>query len=329
MLCSSPGELIFSDLSDYLFNTEGSWSLIRCRGCGLIWIDPKPAAPEIDKFYDNYYTHDEISNTWFVNAVTRLIPAVQLGYWDSIESVRWRIWATLLSLIGPLREAGYSSLLWLPAESRGSILDVGCGSGIFLSHMKHFGWDAYGFEPDYRAARIAGEKLGPGRIASGGLDKAGYKENSFDVVTMSHVVEHLPDPAGVLDLCRRILKPGGLLTVVTPNPGSLGRRIFGRHWRGWEPPRHIHIFGSAALGRLAARSGFTVKSVRTPSTASYYNSVNSMLIKKLAGSGKGHGDNPTLWMKIKGLFFWGFEYLLTRTGLKLGEELVLFAEKKN
>ena len=86
---------------------------------------------------------------------------------------------------------------------------------------------------------------------------------SFDVVTMSQAVEHLFDPRGNLEECLRILKPGGLLVMTTPNVASRGAALFGVFWRGWEPPRHLHLFSVASLRQLTAQSGFEVVEART------------------------------------------------------------------
>lgn len=329
MICAQPGEILYPGLADNVFGLEGRWALAECRLCGLVWIEPEPKAGEIAGFYSGYYTHDDNNyDTWFVRAVTRDIPSVVLGYEDALKGKRRRLWGRMLSLAGPLREAGCSSLLWLNAENRGRILDVGCGAGVFLGHMQYFGWDVYGVEPDAEASARARNALKTDNIYTGFLQDAGLKERDFDALTMSHVIEHLLEPEETLRDCYNLLKPGGLLVLATPNSGSLGRRIFGRNWRGWEPPRHIRIFNSDTLGRMVSAAGFTIDKIFTPSTAAYYNCTGSLIIKKNEASGH-HTPNRGLniIMKALSIFFWGLEYILARCGLSCGEEVVLFARR--
>jgi len=93
----------------------------------------------------------------------------------------------------------------------------------------------------------------------------GCPENSFDAVTMHHVIEHVFDPIATMREIYRILKPGGMVVAVTPNAESQGLRIYGSNWRGLEPPRHIQIFSPQALESTARKAGF--ESVRVYSTA--------------------------------------------------------------
>src|SRR5207249_6934470 len=90
-----------------------------------------------------------------------------------------------------------------------------------------------------------------------------FASGSFDAIAMSHVIEHVHDPAGLLRECHRILRPGGLLSVVTPNWSSLGHRYFGRSWRGLEPPRHLQLYTLPTLVRELRQAGFVVETART------------------------------------------------------------------
>ena len=138
---------------------------------------------------------------------------------------------------------------------------------------------------------------------------------------MSHVVEHLPDPAESLRACRRLLAPGGWLVVATPNARSLGSRTLGRDWRGWEPPRHIHVFDPATLSQVVEAAGLRVRSLRTLSAAAYYVWLGSVLPESVSGRAE-----PSLGLRGRGLAFWAWEYLLTRASRPVGEEVLVIAE---
>src|SRR5208283_4697550 len=114
----------------------------------------------------------------------------------------------------------------------------GCGDGRFLALMRDAGWDVYGIEPDPVAAKVAQRELGTS-VTVGALEDAGFPDEAFDAVTLSHVIEHVHDPVALLAECRRVLKPDGSVVIVTPNIRSLGHQKFQSLWRGLEPPRHF------------------------------------------------------------------------------------------
>jgi 2-polyprenyl-3-methyl-5-hydroxy-6-metoxy-1,4-benzoquinol methylase len=99
-------------------------------------------------------------------------------------------------------------------------------------------------------------------VREGLLEADTFPPASFDAVTLSHVIEHLPDPAETLAICHRLLKPGGVLWIATPNLESRGHARFGPAWRGLEPPRHLAIFTRRALTGLLERLGYEI--VATP-----------------------------------------------------------------
>ena len=327
-LCNEQGYPVYTDLEDHLFGVEGRWSFIKCKNCGLLSLYPRPSPDEISGFYENYYTHEMIDEeTWFRRGLWRGVPAAVMGYRDSVENFSERAWGRLFSLIGPLRETGLRTIMWLPSDRSGKLLDIGCGSGIFIRLMKRLGWDVYGVEPDPKAAAIAGEGLEPGHVRTGWLDDAGFKRDSFDVVTMSHVIEHLLYPVDIFKKIRNILKPDGLLIVATPNSKSLGIRKFRHLWRGLEPPRHIYIYNPDTLARIITDAGFTIKSIRTPACITYRTWINSIQLKRKVATKSGHLPRETIFMLLISAFYWGLTYLLTLIGFKCGEEVLITAER--
>jgi SAM-dependent methyltransferase len=149
-----------------------------------------------------------------------------------------------------------AAVMWLPVVPGGRILDVGCGAGGLLASLGRAGWRAEGVDPDRNAVALARQQgldahVGtlPGLAGGGG---------SFDAITMSHVIEHIVDPGGVLDEARRVLRPGGRLVILTPNGRSIGHWCFRASWFALDPPRHVCIFTLPALRRLVERRGFTI-----------------------------------------------------------------------
>jgi SAM-dependent methyltransferase len=138
-------------------------------------------------------------------------------------------------------------------SGRGRLLDVGCGDGTFLGEMSRAGWDVQGLEPDPEAAALARKTGVP--VVETPLEDASFEAESFDAVTMSHVIEHMHDPVGALHTCRHILRPGGTLWLATPNLESRGHALFGRDWIGLDPPRHLVLFTRASLANALEQAG--------------------------------------------------------------------------
>jgi SAM-dependent methyltransferase len=144
---------------------------------------------------------------------------------------------------------------------RNRLLDIGCGSGLLLREMSRLGWEVWGIEPDEAVARSVVRRLGLSseRIFLGGAEFAQFPAESFDLVTMSHVLEHLHDPQLVLRNVHRWLRPHGKLRILVPNVGSLESGMFGRFWFGLEVPRHLYHFDPATLYRLLGECGFAIE----------------------------------------------------------------------
>jgi SAM-dependent methyltransferase len=135
------------------------------------------------------------------------------------------------------------------------LLDVGCGNGDFVRHMRWAGWDASGQEIDPEAAAFAREAGAP--VTSETIDElAADRPGAYDAVTMSHVIEHIHSPVAFLRSARTLLKPGGRIWVATPNLGSAGHREYGRDWMALDPPRHLVLFTRDSLRRALLDSGF-------------------------------------------------------------------------
>lgn len=145
--------------------------------------------------------------------------------------------------------------------SRGRILDIGCGRGLFLKAMMDAGWTVAGVELDPEIARETSTCRGfP--VSSGDPSQWGFPEGSFDVITLSHVLEHTPDPAGMLSECRRLLHTGGILAIAVPNLGSLQAAFGLRHWFHLDIPLHLCHFTEKGLLSLLDRAGFKTVRVR-------------------------------------------------------------------
>jgi SAM-dependent methyltransferase len=268
-LCGTRGGILYEGLEDKLFGVHGKWTLKKCpdTDCGLIWLDPMPLADQIPKLYRKYYTHT--SSGGLPGYLIRIhecirdeISRIALGYKGTTRSQLWKAVCLLLSYNSFLRDRMCGTVMWLDASHCGRVLDVGCGDGKMLERLYKLGWNTVGVEPDHDATYIAQSRAGSD-IRHGLLEQARFPNESFDVVIMNHVVEHLLDPFRTLKECCRILKSGGQLYMVTPNTSSFGHTHFGRRWRGLEPPRHLCIFSPTNLQIAVSKAGFRLLSIRT------------------------------------------------------------------
>lgn len=138
---------------------------------------------------------------------------------------------------------------------RGRLLDLGCAYGFIMEVARERGWEVAGIEPAQAVAVAAAESLGV-PVATD-LWGAGLAAGSFDAVLVWDVIEHLPDPRLALSELARVLRPGGVLSVVTPDLGSLAARILGRRWEEMRKmPEHIYFFNRMSLTALLRATGF-------------------------------------------------------------------------
>jgi 2-polyprenyl-3-methyl-5-hydroxy-6-metoxy-1,4-benzoquinol methylase len=259
-VCRSPDrKLLYENLRDRVFFcAPGDWNLFRCDRCGTGYLNPRPTPATIGMAYSSYFTHGDASGV------------------EKPPRSRWRKYraaqrnAYLNSRYGyALEPAAASPSRWLRTERRqrwdkyvcflrypgpgAKMLDVGCGNGRVLMQLRSVGWQVSGVEPDPKAAAQA--------VAAGLEVKVGLLEDSlpgahFDAITMNHVIEHLHDPLETLRRCARVLKPGGIISIATPNFSAAGHTYFGRNWFALDPPRHLVLFTPDSLRQALRSSGF-------------------------------------------------------------------------
>jgi 2-polyprenyl-3-methyl-5-hydroxy-6-metoxy-1,4-benzoquinol methylase len=229
--------------------------------------------------------------------------------------------APWLRSVRPLDDLLGGGVYWLPLQRGGSVLDVGCGSGAFLARMRTLGWQVAGVEPDPAAAATA--KRVHGIQVETALGN--FAGRHFDAITMHHVIEHLPDAQGEVAAVADRLAPGGRLVIVTPNIHSIGRRMYGRQWVHWDPPRHLQMFSRHALQQLASTAGLDVE--RTWTTGRYARFVWAAG-RRIRTTGR-VSDAPRSLVETAGaVAFQLSEQAIGLVAPDLGEELVMIARRR-
>ena len=326
-VCGETGHVLHSMLKDALFGVAGCWKMMRCPRCRLVWLNPRPVPADLGVLYRDYSSHGPIHPP---RRSGRLVVLIQRSCLDILWGYRLsnpegvHEFAGRLPYIFPfLRDRIGSQVMWLRSQAGKELLDVGCGDGGFMAAMRDLGWKVTGVEPDPEAARKARFDRGLD-VRQATLDQAGFPEGRFDVVTIGNVLEHVPDGLALLREGRRLLKPGGRMVVLTPNPESLGHRIFGRHWLGLEPPRHFVLYPPGTLRRMAGQAGFRVEELRTTVVGARDIWLESRRLRRDERVGSSRERRTTGRLSWISYAFYLLEYILS-LGFSLGEETLLIA----
>lgn len=254
--------LLYGGLTDRIFRcAPGQWDLYQCKGCRSAYLDPRPTPATIGIAYSTYFTHkinskDDLEGLTWARRVRRTLANGcrnhrfgtnhQPSSWLGVLAARW---------LPSQREVIEAEIRHIPKAKPGNkLLDVGCGNGEFLTLARLAGWDVVGVDFDPSAVKVARSRGIDVRQGSVGvIDPA---KESFDGVTLSHVIEHVHDPLAVLRQCHALLKPGGWIWIETPNIDAQGHARYGANWRGLEPPRHLVLFSRDSLFRTLVQAGF-------------------------------------------------------------------------
>ncbi|WP_053379405.1 class I SAM-dependent methyltransferase [Nitrospira moscoviensis] len=290
-LCGTAGETRYTELSDRLETYESGFGFQRCPRCSVLWLSPRPEREELPKFYpQGYYAYQTSDDGAAAGGMgrglrdhlRRLILREVFGYAHLVRGGRWSSWVgRLLGAIPSLRRrAAFDWEELLPRfVPNGRLLDVGCGAATYLARMRELGWDVHGVDLSPDAARAAQNRYGiPVKV--GMLPEARFPDGMFSVVTMSHVIEHVPDPPAHLAECRRIMAPGGRLIIKTPNLAGFASRLFGKHWVALDPPRHLVLFSPQALRECVQQAGFQVIRERSHPAMAEWNARISLFIRR-------------------------------------------------
>jgi len=323
-VCGGNGRTWHSGLRDLLFGAPGEWTMQRCTDadCGACWLDPAPDPRDLHLSYARYYTHEadrRTSQPWWRAADLEFTGSREFGVPPAaVAGLTTRLSAALPHR----RELARFSRMYLTRRDGRCLLDVGCGAGDQMLMLRDLGWEVRGLDVDPQAVDTACAR-GLQAVVGDLLSQPG--DRTVDAITLVHVIEHLVDPRLHLQAAREHLAPGGRLVIITPNVDALGARLFGAHWRGLEPPRHLQLFSLPALKRLMADCGFELELARSSARSSAAMLRASRSLRSVS-AGRFSTDptqpQPTMTDRLLELV----EHAAVGAGLALGEELVLVAK---
>lgn len=245
-LCQSPQIANYLVVKDHAVSQE-SFSICKCSKCDFLFTNPRPDENNIQKYYDskNYISHqDKTSN--LTNFLYKIVRGITLK-----KKIKW------------LNEN---------SSKKGRLLDFGCGTGYFLREAKSDGWEGVGFETNSQAASVAWKKHGLQVYQDKNLLQA---VNKFDVITLFHVLEHVHDLKGTMDLLLSKLKKKGTLLVAVPNYSSYDSLLYKENWASLDVPRHLYHFTSQTMEVLTQEYGLKIKEIKPMVFDSYYVSILS------------------------------------------------------
>jgi len=234
-LCSSEKIALHFSCNDH-FISKKDFSIFKCSACGFLFTQDYPEETDIAQYYesDNYISHSDISEG-FSNKLYRVARGIMLR--------------KKKNLIGKITRL-----------KKGTILDIGSGTGYFAATMKRAGWMASGIEINEKARNFSASNFGlevdpPDRITS-------FESNSFDCVTLWHVLEHFHDPFKNISEVYRLLKPGAVCVVALPNCNSYDANHYKRFWAAWDVPRHLWHFQPSTFRIFSEKSGFILENLK-------------------------------------------------------------------
>ncbi|NUM79424.1 class I SAM-dependent methyltransferase [bacterium] len=294
LICSETNsEEKFSYRDEY-----GRYAVVRCRACGFHFLNPRPTQTTIGVYYaaDTYTPF--LSSSDHEDIFTKLYRAIRR------YSVAWK----------RNKIENYFQ--------NGSALDLGCGTGEFLSEMKRHGWQVAGIEPSPEAASFAREKLQL-NVVTGTIDSEIAQDQTFDVITMWHVLEHVHDAERALHNISEKLKPEGILAIAVPNINSFDASVYGSEWIALDPPRHLYHFTPQSMTALLQRARFSVVATKQIPLDTIFNCLMSeiKIIRK-----RSLIIAPFLGLRLAAVCWWSLIYGWTG---KRSSTVLFFAKKNN
>ena len=245
-VCNKSEFLPFLNCIDYTVSRE-TFSIVYCKNCGFKFTNPRPADADLGKYYksENYISH---SNTkkGIVNYLYQTVRKYTLG--------------KKLDLINSLNQ-------------KGKLLDIGCGTGEFLNACKMDGWETTGVEPDQDARALGIKNYGINVLQEEALKT--LPEAGFDIISMWHVLEHVPNLNERVGELKKLLKPSGSIIIAVPNCSSKDALDYKEFWGAYDVPRHLWHFTPKDIKALFSSQGMKVEQILPMKFDSFYVSLLS------------------------------------------------------
>lgn len=214
--------------------TINSFRFVECPKCKFLAILDSIDPTNLENIYSNEYY------TLYPNRYTHA------------TNQQRNLWLRRLQLINDFQQS----------KGLNRILDIGCGTGVFLEVAMSQGWDVYGIEISTKAVELAAEKVGSARVSKD-LFSIDESQSSFDVICMWAMIEHVPNPVDYFKKAFALLRPGGIFALSTVNTNAWNRKMFNKKWRYFVPPEHLVYFNTNNIQAMLLQNNFETLLVST------------------------------------------------------------------
>ncbi len=223
--------------------SQAKFQIVACESCGFEFTNPRPPAEEIGQYYESadYISHHDEARDLMSTIYNK---------------VRNYTTQQKIKLVG--RAVG----------KKGKLLDIGSGTGFFLSQAKAAGWQVSGTEPDAQARAIGQSRVGEDLYET--TDDPVFENKKYDAITMWHVLEHVHRLNEMLSWLHEHLAPQGKVFIAVPNSESDDALAFRENWAAYDVPRHLYHFSKKTMRKLAEKHGFKVQEILPMWFDAYY-----------------------------------------------------------
>ena len=234
------------DCKDY-YATQEMFTLMQCSSCQFIFTQDHPKEDDMGRYYDtpDYVSHSD-TKKGMVNSIYH--------------------WARSFML-----HQKYTMLRRESMVKKGSIMDIGCGTGYFLETMQKKGWQTQGVEVNTHAREAASKRLSQ-TVAS---SLHAIENQRFDIISLWHVMEHLHDLPYTFGRLQELLNDEGLLVVALPNAAAHDAAHYQNDWGAYDPPRHVWHFTADTFSQIAQQHGFRIEKIAPMPLDAFYVSMLS------------------------------------------------------
>ncbi len=250
-VCYSKESIKRKEIKDY-FLTQEAFELWECQQCKTWFTHPIPPANELTKYYDSpeYFSHTT-EKAGLTGKLYALLRSINIKYKYNIVTAR---------------------------RKTGTLLDIGCGTAELLNHFKQKGWECLGIEPNEKARLYAQTHYHLPVKEEKELEN--IPDGSFDVISMWHVLEHVPEIEKRIKQIKRILRRHGTIIIALPNPSSWDADYYNEYWAGYDVPRHLYHFSPEAFRNFCKINGLQLTDIKPLKLDAYYVSLLSEKYKQ-------------------------------------------------
>ena len=252
-ICNNDGLKLSLHCKDFSL-TQEDFEILHCPNCSFQLTYPTPSIEKIAPYYNftEYISHSDTNKGW-MNRVYHIVRKYTLS-----QKTKW--------------------IQSLCLGSKGALLDIGAGTGAFANAMKLKDWNVTAVEPDETTRKRAQANYGIDLLPIDVLYT--LPENSFDIITLWHVLEHVHDLNGYVNAFTKLLKPNGRLIIAVPNYTSFDAQFYAKYWAAYDVPRHLYHFSPNAMSQLCDKYHLTIEKIKPMWFDSFYVSLLSEKYRK-------------------------------------------------